>query len=74
MAQVHYHAALALASELGMRPLVAHCHLGLGRLHRGAGKQAQATEHLGAASAMFREMSMSWWVAETERDRAPGVE
>jgi len=69
-----YRRALTAASALGMRPLVAHCHLGLGRLHRGAGKQAQATEHLGAASAMFREMSMSWWVAETERDRAPGVE
>ena len=29
----HYRQAIALAEELGMRPLVAHCHLGLGTLH-----------------------------------------
>src|SRR2546430_10054090 len=26
-AEAHYHQALTLADELGMRPLVAHCHL-----------------------------------------------
>jgi class 3 adenylate cyclase len=37
-AEVHYIAAWALASELGMRPLAAHCHLGLGtRMPRSAG-------------------------------------
>jgi len=38
-AMTHYRQALALADELGMRPLVAHCHLGLGiasRTHRQA--------------------------------------
>ena len=33
-AEAHYRAAMALATELGMRPLVAHCHLGLGKLYR----------------------------------------
>ena len=28
-----YQQALALANTLGMRPLVAHCHLGLGTLY-----------------------------------------
>ena len=28
----HYATSLSLAKELGMRPLVAHCHLGLGNL------------------------------------------
>ena len=34
----HYRDALALAQRHGMRPLVAHCHLGLGKIHRRAGK------------------------------------
>jgi tetratricopeptide (TPR) repeat protein len=32
-AETHYQQALALADELGMRPLQAHCHLGLGTLY-----------------------------------------
>src|SRR5262249_16855935 len=46
-ARGYYHEALALADELGMRPLVGHCHLGLGKLYRRAGKTEQAKEHLG---------------------------
>ena len=38
-AETHYRQALALAEELGMRPLVAHCHLGLGKLYRRTGKR-----------------------------------
>ena len=63
-----YRRALTAAGALGMRPLVAQCHLGLGRLHRRSGKQAQAVEHLGAAQTMFRDMSMSWWLGEAERE------
>ncbi len=33
LAEDHYLQALALAEELGMRPLQAHCHLGLGTLY-----------------------------------------
>ena len=50
--------ALALAEELGMRPLVAHCHLGLGKLSRRTGKRQQAQEHLTTATTMYREMDM----------------
>jgi tetratricopeptide (TPR) repeat protein len=45
-AAAHYGAAMALASELDMRPLVAHCHLGLGTLYRRTGNPEQAQEHL----------------------------
>ena len=48
-AEDHYRKALALADELGMRPLVAHCHLGLGKLYRRMGTPEPAREHLNAA-------------------------
>jgi class 3 adenylate cyclase len=39
--EAYYRQALALAAPRGMRPLVAHCHLGLGKLYRRAGKREQ---------------------------------
>jgi DNA-binding SARP family transcriptional activator len=64
-ADVHYRDALRLATELDMRPLVAHCHLGLGTLH--AASQAQhANEHLGIAAMMYREMAMRFWLEQAE--------
>jgi tetratricopeptide (TPR) repeat protein len=57
-AATHYGAAMTLASELEMRPLVAHCHLGLGRLYRRMGNPEQTREHLSTATAMYREMGM----------------
>ena len=61
-----YADALALARELGMRPLVAHCHLGLGRLARRTGDGPNAQRHLQTASALYREMDMRPWLAEAE--------
>ena len=65
-AEGHYRDALA--EELGMCPLLAHCHLGLGTLYRRAGKGEQAREHLTTAATMYREMDMTYWLdkAETE--------
>jgi tetratricopeptide (TPR) repeat protein len=54
----HYQQALALAQSHGMRPLVAHCHLGLSKLYRRTGKPEQARENLTAATTMYREMDM----------------
>jgi len=65
-----YRRAVALAGELGMRPLVAHCHLGLGTLYRGADKPQRALEHLTGAIEMFRDMDMSWWLRNAERGKA----
>jgi hypothetical protein len=55
-----------LAIELGMRPLVAHCHLGLGKLYRRMGDREQASEHLTTATAMYREMDMRFWLEQAE--------
>ena len=65
-AAAHYGAAMTLASELDMRPLVAHCHLGLGRLYRRTGKPEQAQERLNTATAMYGEMGMTYWLEKLE--------
>ena len=59
-----YRRALALATELGMRPLVAHCHFGLGRLERRS-RRKQAREHITTATTMYREMDMQFWLQQT---------
>jgi tetratricopeptide (TPR) repeat protein len=72
-AEGHYSQALARANELGMRPLAAHCHFGLGTLHRRAGDQAKASEHLSTAATMYREMGMSFWLEKADAELG-GVE
>jgi class 3 adenylate cyclase/tetratricopeptide (TPR) repeat protein len=67
-AQAHYRQALARADELGMRPLAAHCHLGLGRLCRRTGQREQAQEHLSIATTLYREMSMTQWLEQAETE------
>ena len=57
-----------LPSELGMRPLVAHCHLGLGKLYRRTGQREQAQEHLTTATTMYREMGMTYWLEQAEME------
>jgi class 3 adenylate cyclase/tetratricopeptide (TPR) repeat protein len=67
-AMAHYRQALALADELGMCPIVAHCHLGLGKLSRRTGKDEQAQEHLTTATTMYREMDMRYWLAQAQAE------
>jgi class 3 adenylate cyclase/tetratricopeptide (TPR) repeat protein len=64
--EVHYLRALTLAEPRGMRPLIAHCHLGLGTLYRRSGKHEQAQEHLTTATTMYREMDMPFWLEQAE--------
>jgi hypothetical protein len=64
----HATRALALADELEMRPLAAHCHLMIGRVSSRQGKRDGADRHLGAAAALFREMNMAPWLSEVEVD------
>jgi hypothetical protein len=59
-----------LARELGMRPLVAHCHLGVGKLHGRTDKREQAKEHLATATTMYREMGMTYWLEKAEAEMA----
>src|SRR5207247_2561877 len=65
-AEAHYQQALALAEELGMRPLVAHCHHGLGRLYHQNGRGEQARAALAAAMALYRAMDMTFWLLQAE--------
>jgi tetratricopeptide (TPR) repeat protein len=65
-AAAHYRQALARAEELGMLPLAAHCHLGLGTLDRRIGKNTQAQERLATATTMYREMGMTFWLEKAE--------
>jgi class 3 adenylate cyclase/tetratricopeptide (TPR) repeat protein len=67
-AEGHYRAALTIAAELGMRPLIARCHLGLGKLHRRTGKREQAREDLTTATVMYREMDMPFWLSQAEAE------
>jgi tetratricopeptide (TPR) repeat protein len=64
----HYRQALAFAEELGMRPLVAHCHVGLGKLYRRSGNLRLAKEHLNRGVAMMREMGMGIWLERAEEE------
>jgi class 3 adenylate cyclase/tetratricopeptide (TPR) repeat protein len=61
-----YRQALTLAEELGMRPLQAHCHRGLGTLYATVGQQEQARVGLSAAIEMYTAMEMTFWLPETE--------
>ena len=69
-AEALYRQALTIADELSMRPLVAHCHLGLGTLHRQANERDGGRTHLTTARAMYREMELPFWLkagAEAKR-------
>ena len=67
-AEAAYRGALALAEELGMRPLAARCHLDLGKLFRRVGKRQQAQEHLATAERMLSEMNMGLWLEQAEAE------
>jgi Flp pilus assembly protein TadD len=55
-----------LAEELGMRPLQAHCHRGLGALYSQMERVAQARDELSAAIALYGAMAMTFWLPQTE--------
>ena len=63
-AEQHYRKGLTLAAEHGMRPLVAHCHLGLAKLYDRAGKREPAKEHFTTSITMYREMDMAYWLEQ----------
>jgi tetratricopeptide (TPR) repeat protein len=65
-AEAHYRQALALADELGMRPLLAHCHRGLGTLYVKTGQREQACTALSTAIELYRVMDMTFWLPQAE--------
>jgi class 3 adenylate cyclase/tetratricopeptide (TPR) repeat protein len=64
--------ALQLAAELGMRPLVAHCYRGLGKLYRRTDNREPARAHLTTATAMYREMGMTYWLEKAAVEMQDG--
>ena len=62
----HYQQALALAEELGMRPLQAHCHHGLGRLYHQTGCAELARVALATAIGLYRAMDMTFWLPQVQ--------
>jgi class 3 adenylate cyclase/tetratricopeptide (TPR) repeat protein len=65
-AETHYRQALALAEELGMCPLQAHCHYGLGMLYVKTGQREQACTELSTAIELYRDMDMTFWLPQTQ--------
>jgi hypothetical protein len=72
-AAAHYQHALTLAIELGMRPLMAHCHLGLGTLSATTGRREQGRAVLAAAIALYRAMDMTFWLPPADAALAQEV-
>jgi len=66
--EAHYREALTLAVPRSMRPLIAHCQLGLGKLYRRTGKRQEAQEHLSIATTLYREMDMPFWLEQAEAE------
>jgi tetratricopeptide (TPR) repeat protein len=65
-AENYYRQALTLAEELGMRPLMAHCHLGLGTLYGATGQREPARAELSTAIEMYQAMEMTFWLPQAE--------
>ena len=65
-AEAHYQQAMALAEALGMRPLQAHCHRGLGTLYAATGQWEQARVALATAIDLYRAMDMTFWLPQAE--------
>jgi tetratricopeptide (TPR) repeat protein len=65
-AETHYGRALTLAEDLGMRPLQAHCHLGLGTLYAKIGHQERVHTELCTAIELYRAMDMTFWLPQAE--------
>jgi DNA-binding NtrC family response regulator/tetratricopeptide (TPR) repeat protein len=72
LVESYYRQALNLAEELGMRPLQAHCHLGLGTLCANIGRRPMAHDELSAAIELYRSMGMTFWLPQAERELGQG--
>jgi MalT-like TPR region len=65
-AEEYYRQALTLAEDLGMRPLQAHCHRGLGTLYAKISRREPAHVELSTAIALYRAMDMTFWLPQAE--------
>ena len=67
-AEQYFRQCLALSQERGMRPLVAHCHLGLGRVYRRTAREREASAELAYACALYRETAMQFYLQQAEAE------
>src|SRR6185503_9221515 len=67
-AHAHFTAALEMSNELGMKPMAAHCHAGLGRLYRRLGDKLRGGQHRELAAGMYRDMNLGWWPSLLDAD------
>ncbi len=68
-AEASFHDALTRAHDLGMRPLVAHCHLGLARLYRHRDRVDDAERHRTEAASLYAAMGMQFWLPRCAPDQ-----
>jgi tetratricopeptide (TPR) repeat protein len=73
-AEAYFSQALTLADELGMRPLLAHCHRSLGTLYAKTGQREPARAELSAAIELYRAMEMAFWLPQAEAELAQSEE
>ena len=64
-----YHRPMDLVTDLGMRPLIARCNLGRGRLYRRTSNPQQAQEYLAIATTIYREMAMRFWLEKADAEQ-----
>ena len=65
-AEEQYRGAFALSREIGMRPLQAHCHLGLGYVFRARGSPDEARAEFAAAAGLYDSMKMEFWMSRAD--------
>jgi class 3 adenylate cyclase/tetratricopeptide (TPR) repeat protein len=65
-AELHYRQSFALSHDIGMRPLEAHCRVGLGNVWGARGSLDQARAELSAAIDLYRSMEMVFWLNRAE--------
>ena len=65
-----YGQALAMAREMGVRPLESRCRLGLGVLYGRLGRRELARTELAAAREAFSALGMPFWDAQAEAESA----
>jgi len=61
-----YSQATKQAAELGMRPLLSHCHMGLGQIYQGVGRRDESRSEVRAAIDLYRSMGMAYWLPRAE--------
>ncbi len=71
-AEGYLRAAASIASDCGLRPLLAHCQLGFAELHRKRGDAGEAREHLERGRSMLAALGMKQWFG-LDREGASGA-